>query len=111
MSTKSFQSYIRDLGRYLQHERLRQNLSQEQVAAMAGISRRTVLMLENGEGGTLKSFVLALYGINRLDVMDAFKVLDVPSPILLAKAAKAKRKRASGSRGAKEDQNQDSWNL
>ena len=100
MDSKSPKARLRDLGAFLQHERLAQNMSQEQVAELAGISRRTVVLMEGGEGGTIKSLLGILYALGREDIWEQFKIVDVPQPLVLAKIEKARRKRATGSRGA-----------
>jgi len=61
-----------EIGRRLEAIRLGENISQSQLADEAGISRRTITRLENGEGisvDTLIRIMRALDLTNRLEIM------------------------------------------
>ena len=63
---------LKELGRRIEAERLQRNLPQAELAAAAGISRRTVIRMENGDACRLDAFlaVLKRFGIvERLDVL------------------------------------------
>jgi transcriptional regulator with XRE-family HTH domain len=89
---------LQNLASFLKEERLRSNLSQDQVADLSGLSRKTITQLENGKGGNLESLIKVLDAIKRLDVWSVFEVKPMISPLQLAKLARAKRKRATGTR-------------
>jgi transcriptional regulator with XRE-family HTH domain len=83
-----------ELGRQIRGLRLRQNLDQQQLADRAGIALNAVKNLESGKGATLRSLILALRVLNRIDW---FRTLAPPvsiSPVQMLKA-KAPRQRAS----------------
>ena len=48
------------IGKFIQNERLKQNLSQTKVATSAGISRSTLSLLERGETVRMDSFIQVL---------------------------------------------------
>jgi transcriptional regulator with XRE-family HTH domain len=88
-----------EVGARLRAERLNQNLSQADLAASAGLSRRTVANAEKGEGCTLGTLVAMLRGLGRLDSIDAFLPAPGLSPVELAKRAGLPRQRASNRDG------------
>lgn len=58
---------LSDLGEQLRAQRLRINLTLEDVALGAGVSVNAVRRLEAGEGSTLASFVAVLKVLGRAD--------------------------------------------
>lgn len=92
MSDTALQKVI---GRFIQIHRLRQNKSQDETAAEAGISRSTLSLLENGENVRTDSLIRVLRVLNLLHVMDAFDIKEEISPIEYAKLKKKERKQAS----------------
>lgn len=86
---------LKELGRRLEAERLQRNLPQAELAAAAGLSRRTIIRMEEGGVCRLDAFVAVLkqFGIaDRLGV-----VLSEPglTPIQEARLERAR----AGSRG------------
>lgn len=91
----SDKSLVETIGKFVQHHRLNQNKSQNEVAEDANISRSTLSLLERGEKVNLMSLIQVLRVLDLLFIMDAFKVNDEISPIEYAKLQKNKRSRAS----------------
>lgn len=63
---------IADLGNRIAQVRLARNISQDDLAAKAGITRRTLSRLETGQGATLDTLVRVLLGLgleSHLEVM------------------------------------------
>ncbi len=58
---------LRDLGEQLRAQRLRMNLTLDEVAQGAGVSMNAVRRLEAGDGSTLASFVAVLKVLGRAD--------------------------------------------
>ena len=83
------------IGQYIKEARLKQNKTQQEVAAAAGINRSTVVLLEKGSGGTLTSLIQVLRGLEELKVLKVFEVDTRLSPLELAKIELNKRQRAS----------------
>lgn len=54
------QRYVESFGRHLKALRLERNLSQEGLAAVAGIEKKSLVRIENGEVNTTISTALAL---------------------------------------------------
>ena len=82
------------IGDFVKHHRLEQNKTQEVLSHEAGISRSTLSLLERGETVTLATLLQVLRVLDQLQVMDAFVVEPRISPLALAKAEQAMRKRA-----------------
>ena len=82
------------LGRFIQQTRLQQNKTQQQIANAAGINRSTIVKIENGDGGTLTSFVQILRALEQLQLLEHFEIKQQISPLQLAKLDQQKRQRA-----------------
>jgi len=92
---KSDKGIMRDIGKFIQTERLKQNITQSKVASSAGISRSTLSLLERGETVRMDSFIQVLRVLGVLHVLDVFTIKDEISPIAYAKLKKKQRKKAS----------------
>ena len=84
------------IGKFIQHHRLNQNKSQNEVSRAAGISRSTLSLLERGEKVMLSTLLQILRVLDLLYVMDVFKINEEISPIEYARLKKKERKKASG---------------
>lgn len=94
---------LRDLGRRLEGERLRQNLKQSDLAKLTGISTKTIYNVEEGRGGSMRTLIALLRGLNQLDALDAVVPDPGLSPIQLSDLRGKQRQRASTPRGASND--------
>lgn len=106
-AAQSDQNLAELLGAFVKHHRLEQNKTQEEAAALAGISRSTLSQLERGETVTLATLFRVLRILNQLEVLQAFVVLPEVSPLQVAKAQYQKKKRARG--GKTEEPPQADW--
>ena len=98
------------LGNFIKENRIRQNKTQQDVAAAAGVSRTTVIQMEAGSGGNLLTFIQVLRAIDQLYVLKNFEVEDLISPIALAKIQLNKRVRAGRSKkNTQSDQPKSNW--
>jgi transcriptional regulator with XRE-family HTH domain len=88
------QALAAHVGAFVKHHRLEQNKTQDALSHEAGISRSTLSLLERGETVTLATLIQVLRVLDQLQVMNAFEVRQQISPLALAKAEQAKRKRA-----------------
>jgi transcriptional regulator with XRE-family HTH domain len=86
----------KELGNRLQRERLNQNITQAALAESAGISRRTLVAAEKGQGTTLETLINILRALGRLGQLDQFLPEPPISPIELAKLKGKVRRKASG---------------
>jgi transcriptional regulator with XRE-family HTH domain len=84
------------IGRFIKHHRTEQQLTQQDVANKANISRSTLSLLERGETVTVTTLLQVLRVLNLLYIMDVFTVSKTISPIALAKAEQAERQRVRG---------------
>ena len=85
-----------ELGRRLQQQRLRQNISQAELARRIGVSVPTISNLENGKNATMDTFlnvVLALGLANELEAL--FAQTPLTSAELRRLHQQPKRQRAS----------------
>lgn len=85
---------VEQLGKFIKHTRIQQNITQAQLAEMAGLNRWTIGQIENGESITLTSLIQILRALDVLYVLDDFEVIDEIDPIEYAKLQEKKRKRA-----------------
>jgi transcriptional regulator with XRE-family HTH domain len=90
----SDKAIIELIGEFIKHNRLQQNITQAQLATMAGVNRWTLTQIENSEAITLLSLIQILRALNQLHLFDIFRVEQEISPIALAKLEQKKRKRA-----------------
>jgi len=91
----SDQALLELLGNFIKETRLSKNLTQQALVEKAGIARSTLTLLENGSGGNLLSLIQVLRILDQLAIFSQLQRPVQISPLLLAKQAKAKRKRAS----------------
>ena len=83
------------LGERLARQRLQRNLTQEHLAQEAGISKRTLIRIEQGESSQLTNLIRLLRALGLLDRLDAFIPHPVPSPLEQLKRRTKVRRRAS----------------
>ena len=102
--------WLEHLSRRLVQHRLNRNLTQVELADAAGISRRTLARLENGEPTQLENFLRTLIALDLQDGLERL-VPDVPeSPIQQLERAGRTRKRATGRRKPRTDESEPwSW--
>lgn len=93
------EAVLREVGDRLARIRLERNLTQAELAAQAGVAKRTVERLESGSVAAQLSALIRVCRV--LDLLDRFEILfpePVPGPIDLLKLQGRKRQRASGRR-------------
>jgi len=86
---------MREIGRRLKRKRLEKNMSQQRLAAMAGLNRMTVSEIERGSPFGVLTLVQILRALDALDEMDSFLPDPGISPLQLAKMKGKERRRAS----------------
>ena len=72
-----------ELGKRLRRRRVELGLNQTEVAAKAGLGRRTITAVENGHGCSLRTFVALLRALGTLQDLDRLLPDPGPSPIAL----------------------------
>ncbi len=82
----------------LKQERLQQNLSQQQVAEIAGISRRTLVDAETGNNISVQTLIKILLALNAEHRLASLLESPGISPVELSKLKGKMRQRATGSR-------------
>jgi transcriptional regulator with XRE-family HTH domain len=92
---------LKELGARLARVRLDQNLTQADLAAQAGVSKRTVERLEAGAVGTqLSGFIRICRALGLMGRFDVLVPEPLPSPIALLKLRGKQRRRASGAKSS-----------
>jgi putative transcriptional regulator len=86
---------LAELGERLARHRLQRNLTQDELAAEAGISKRTLVRLEGGESTQLTNLIRVLRALGLLANLDAFVPPPIPSPLEQLRTKQRLRKRAS----------------
>ena len=106
----SDESVLKEIGDRLARMRLERNLTQAQLARIAGISKRTLERLESGAAGIqLTSLIRACRSLGLLERLDLFLPRPIPSPVEQVKLHGRKRKRASGSKIQKTPSKKWTW--
>lgn len=100
----SDEGIIRELGKRIKQARLNKNLSQQDIANRTGLNRSRISLIEGGEPSSMQSFIAILRAVDELDNIDSFLAEPPVSPIQMMKLTKKKRQRASGHRGAKNEE-------
>ena len=95
---------VRQIGKYFKQMRLNQNLSQKELAEIAGVGRATISRLENGTAATLMTVIEVLRALKKLDLLNIFQEEARISPIQLLRLQNKQRQRASSPRENKEEQ-------
>lgn len=87
----------KEIGERLKQARLNRDLTQSDVAELAGVARKTVLNAEKGKV-QLERLMAILIALDLTDQLDLFLPKQEISPLQLAKLQGKKRQRASGQR-------------
>ncbi len=89
---------LAELGERLSRTRLERNLSQQQLATEAGISKRTLERIEAGAPANVAAFIRVLRVLGLLDRLDSVVPEPLPSPIEQLKLHGRRRQRAGSPR-------------
>jgi transcriptional regulator with XRE-family HTH domain len=100
---------LEELGSRLERTRLNRNLTQEQLAEEAGVSRPTVVRIESGGVVKLPAFIRVLRALDMLEGLEALVPEPVPSPIEQLERQGRQRKRARKATPKKDDGTLDAW--
>lgn len=97
IENKSAAAIAEELGERLKQVRLNHDLTQVEVARLAGITRKAVLNAEKGKV-QLEVFIAILAALNVTEQLERFLPRQDISPIQLSRLQGRKRQRASGQR-------------
>ncbi len=103
LSVKSPAAIAEVLGERLKQARLNVDITQAEVAELAGVSRKVVLNAEKGKV-QLEALVAIMVALNLTEQLDQFLPKQTISPIQLSKLQGKKRQRASGHRMIKDEE-------
>jgi transcriptional regulator with XRE-family HTH domain len=98
-SLNSDETVLAELGRRLARTRLERNLSQQQLAREAGVSRATIERLEAGDPIKSSNLVRVLRSLGLLDALDRLIPEPLPSPVERLRLQGRRRQRARTPRG------------
>ena len=99
---KSAFALAEELGERLKQARLNRDLTQSEVAALAGVARKTVLNAEKGKA-QLEIFIAIMIALDLTEQLNLFLPKQEISPLQLVKLQGKKRQRASGRRREREE--------
>ena len=100
---------VSDLCQTLKQLRLQQNLTQEQLAEKAGLSRSAISKIELGKVSvSLITVIQVLRALQQFHLLDSWKVASAISPIAVAKLTAKGRLRASG-KGIRKSKEESEW--
>jgi len=103
---------VSQLGLFLRQIRLEQNLTQENLAVKAGLSRSAIYEMENGKSATsLITIVQVLRALEHLDLFNTWTPSEPGSPLMRVKMPDKKGVRASSrvEYEKKRDENEWEW--
>ena len=100
---------LAEMGRRLAQYRLNQNLSQVELAELAGVGRNTVLRLEAGESVQTANLVRVLRALGLAANLDALVPEPSVSPLQMVREQRKTRQRASGRRGSRDSSPPKPW--
>jgi transcriptional regulator with XRE-family HTH domain len=100
---------LAELGSRLERIRLDQNMTQEQVADAAGVSRQTVARIEAGETAKLPAFIRVLRALGMLGALERAIPPPLPSPIEQLERQGRQRQRARPRRTEDDQPTSASW--
>lgn len=100
--TNTTAELLMHLGEQLRAQRLRMNLTLEEVAKSAGVSINAVRRLEAGDGSSLSSFVSVLKVLGRADWLSTLKPAVTINPLDMLRQ-RGPRQRARKPQPPKED--------
>lgn len=103
----SDKALAKHLGEFIKHHRIEQNITQENLAKDAAISRSTLSLLERGENVSIPILIKVLRVLDQLHIMEIFSIEKKISPIKLAKLEEEKRHRASTKKN--KNQSKSNW--
>ena len=80
MTNEALLQYV---GKQMRQMRINAQLSQQQLADRAGVSRSTITQVENGKGIKLEPMVAMLRVLNKLELLNSFETQAMTSALLL----------------------------
>jgi transcriptional regulator with XRE-family HTH domain len=93
---------LAEVGERLARRRVSLGFTQSHVATEAGLSKRTIARIENGESAQLSNFIRLLRVLDLLGGFDELIPAEQESPIELLRLRGKQRKRASSRRSTPE---------
>ncbi|ANO51251.1 helix-turn-helix domain-containing protein [Woeseia oceani] len=100
---------LAELGRRLRQRRLNVNLTQEALAAHAGVSLNTLRNAELGRNSSLDTLINLLRSLNALGQLQQLLPDEGPSPVELARRDGRTRQRASTQAATQADEEEWQW--
>ncbi len=94
----SDQAILEEIGGRLKQRRLNRNLTQQDVADQAGLTRTTIGEFERGASSSMLTLIRILRVLEALEELENFLPDTGPSPLQLAKLQGRQRQRASRKR-------------
>ena len=86
---------LKEIGAQIRQMRLNQNISQEKLSEMSGLSRKAIGDIERNGKGTMMSIVQMLRALERMELLNLFSTEVLVSPLQVAKMYGKKRQKAS----------------
>jgi putative transcriptional regulator len=103
----SDQAILTEIGVRLKRRRLNRNLTQQEVADQAGLTRMTVGEFERGSSSSMMTLVRILRVLEALEELENFLPDTGPSPLQLARLQGRQRQRASRKRAEPDPDRED----
>lgn len=90
---KTDHAILQEFGERIKAARVQSNYTQAQLAEKAGVSRRTLQLFENGEGGNFTTFIQLIRALGQIDQLaQLLESNDQISPLELLKDERPKQR-------------------
>lgn len=94
----SDRSILQEIGRRIAQVRVNLNITQDNIAETAGIGKRTVERIENGDSVQFVSIIRVLRALRQTEMLNLILPETIISPLAMVKQRKKERQRASHKR-------------
>ncbi len=105
----SDEAILGEIGKRLTRRRVELNFTQAALAEEAGVSKRTVERVENGESTQMSTMIRIFRVLGLLDAFGALIPETGPRPLELLKTRGKERRRASSKKGSEKTDQTWSW--
>jgi DNA-binding XRE family transcriptional regulator len=90
-----------ELGEQLRMQRIRMRVTQDELAAAAGLTRKVIVRLENGAGATVHSLLAVVRALGRVDWIRGLAPAVAISPMELLRSQKPPLRRVRARKNEK----------
>ena len=106
---KSDNVILHDIGKKIKEVRLEQNITQQQLSELSGVSKRSIGNIENGLNHSVMAMIAILRALSILDYLDRFFEEKKISPLEFAKLIENRKVRKQAKRRKENKNDEIEW--